>query len=97
VVGSVIKYRRPAFTGTTLICCENLIRQICAGIAAELREYNGEAGLPPAAAHRCPGRAARADGRVAFSWASNGRASGKEGSVKPGYGEFLGRGVVLAQ
>jgi hypothetical protein len=38
----VSKYRRPVFTDPMLTCCEHLIREVCAGVGAELREFNGE-------------------------------------------------------
>jgi putative transposase len=38
----VTKYRRPAFTDEMLASCEHLMRHVCAGVGAELREFNGE-------------------------------------------------------
>jgi putative transposase len=38
----VTKYRRPVFTGETLIFCENTMRTVCADLDAELVEFNGE-------------------------------------------------------
>ena len=38
----VTNYRRPAFTDPMLTCCEHLMREICAGVGAELREFNGD-------------------------------------------------------
>ena len=38
----VSKYRRPVFTDPMLTSCEHLMRQVCAGVGAELREFNGE-------------------------------------------------------
>jgi Transposase IS200 like len=38
----VTKYRRPVFTNTMLTSCEQLMREVCTGVGAELREFNGE-------------------------------------------------------
>ncbi|MGB9224701.1 MAG: IS200/IS605 family transposase [Mycobacterium sp.] len=39
----VTKYRRPAFTDTKLTFCQHLMRDVCAEMKTELREFNGEA------------------------------------------------------
>ena len=38
----VTKFRRPVFTDSMLTFCEHLMREICAGVGAELREFNGQ-------------------------------------------------------
>ncbi|KAA2254086.1 IS200/IS605 family transposase [Solihabitans fulvus] len=38
----VTKYRRGAFTDQTLTRCEEIMRDVCASLGAELREFNGE-------------------------------------------------------
>jgi len=38
----VTKYRRSVFTDTMLTFCEQLVRDVCTGVPAELREFNGE-------------------------------------------------------
>lgn len=38
----VTKYRRPVFTDPMLTFCEHLMREVCTGVGAELREFNGE-------------------------------------------------------
>ncbi len=38
----VTKFRRPVFTDSMLTFCEHLMREICAGGGAELREFNGQ-------------------------------------------------------
>ncbi|MFF0106246.1 IS200/IS605 family transposase [Streptomyces hirsutus] len=40
----VTKYRRGVFTDDMLTRCEEVMRDVCAGFEAELREFNGEAG-----------------------------------------------------
>ncbi|MER6147798.1 IS200/IS605 family transposase [Streptomyces hirsutus] len=39
----VTKYRRGVFTDDMLTRCEEVMRDVCAGFEAELREFNGEA------------------------------------------------------
>ncbi|GAQ57961.1 IS200/IS605 family transposase [Streptomyces acidiscabies] len=39
----VTKYRRGVFTEDMLTRCEEIMRDVCAGFEAELREFNGEA------------------------------------------------------
>ncbi|BCI84627.1 IS200/IS605 family transposase (plasmid) [Mycolicibacterium sp. TY66] len=39
----VTRYRRPVFTDPVLTHCERLVADICVGLGAELREFNGEA------------------------------------------------------
>jgi putative transposase len=38
----VTEYRRGAFTDEILTRCEQIMRDVCAGLGAELREFNGE-------------------------------------------------------
>ncbi|GAA3642186.1 transposase IS200 family protein [Lentzea atacamensis] len=38
----VTKYRRGAFTDQILRRCEEIMRDVCVGLGAELREFNGE-------------------------------------------------------
>jgi REP-associated tyrosine transposase len=38
----VTKCRRPVFTDTMLTDCEQLMHEVCTGVGAELREFNGE-------------------------------------------------------
>lgn len=38
----VTKYRRGAFTNDILARCEQIMREVCTGFNAELREFNGE-------------------------------------------------------
>ncbi|WP_373431137.1 IS200/IS605 family transposase [Streptomyces turgidiscabies] len=38
----VTKYRRGVFTDDMLTRCEEVMRDVCAGFEAELREFNGE-------------------------------------------------------
>jgi putative transposase len=38
----VTKYRRGAFTDEILTRCEEIMREVCTGFGAELREFNGE-------------------------------------------------------
>lgn len=38
----VTKYRRGAFTDQILTRCEEIMRDVCGGFGAELREFNGE-------------------------------------------------------
>lgn len=38
----VTKYRRGAFTGQILTRSEEIMRHVCGGFGAELREFNGE-------------------------------------------------------
>jgi putative transposase len=38
----VTKYRRPVVTDPMLTCCEHLMREVCTGVGAALREFNGE-------------------------------------------------------
>ncbi|WP_030480565.1 IS200/IS605 family transposase [Lentzea albidocapillata] len=36
------QYRRGAFTGQILRRCKEIMRDVCAGLGAQLREFNGE-------------------------------------------------------
>jgi putative transposase len=38
----VTTYRQPVFTNTILTDCEQPMHQVCTGVGAELREFNGE-------------------------------------------------------
>lgn len=38
----VTKYRRDVFNEPMLVLCEQVMREVCAGMGAELREFNGE-------------------------------------------------------
>jgi putative transposase len=38
----VTKYRRPVVTDPMLTCCEHLMREVCTGVGAALREFDGE-------------------------------------------------------
>jgi putative transposase len=38
----VTKYRRPVFTDAMLTDCEQLMHEVCTGVGAELRAFNGE-------------------------------------------------------
>jgi putative transposase len=38
----VTKYRRPVVTDPIVTCCEHLMREVCTGVGAALREFNGE-------------------------------------------------------
>jgi putative transposase len=38
----ITKYRRPVFTDPMLTCCGCLMRHVCTGLGAQLRESNGQ-------------------------------------------------------
>jgi putative transposase len=44
----VSKYRRPLFTDPMLTSCEHLMREVCAGVGAEVREFQRGDGPRPA-------------------------------------------------